>query len=74
MTAAASGCHFCNLDMNRVLESNEHALSFPDGYPVTEHHTLVIPKRHVATYFDLTDEERESIHELLNSNRGKIQG
>ena len=72
MTAAASECPFCNLDMSRVLESNKHALSFPDGYPVTEHHTLVIPKRHVATYFDLTNEERESIHELLNAHRAKI--
>ena len=59
--------------MNCVLESNGHALSFRDGFPVTELHTLVIPKRHVATYFDLTSEERECIHELLNSNRAKIQ-
>ena len=60
--------------MTRVIESNEHALSFLDEYPVTKFHTLIIPKRHVATYFDLTNEERECMHELLNSNRAKIQG
>jgi diadenosine tetraphosphate (Ap4A) HIT family hydrolase len=84
MGDATSECPFCDLDMNRVLESftlslshffsNEYALSFLDGFPVTELHTLVIPKRHVATYFDLSNEERESIHELLNANRAKIQG
>ena len=42
-------CPFANLDPERVLESNEHALSFRDAYPVTELHTGV-PKRRVATY------------------------
>ena len=69
----SSECPFCNIDMTRVIESNEHALSFLDEYPVTKFHTLIIPKRHVATYFDLTNEERECMHELLSSNRAKIQ-
>jgi ATP adenylyltransferase len=69
-----STCPFCDIDMNRVIESNEYALSFLDEYPVTKLHTLVIPKRHVATYFDLSDEERECIHELLKFNRARIQG
>ena len=65
-------CPFCSLDAERILESNESALAFRDGYPVTELHTLVIPKRHVATYFDLTDEERQSIHKLLEAQREQI--
>ena len=73
MSSNEDSCPFCDLDRARVLEDNEHAEALRDGYPVTELHTLVIPKRHVATYFDLTDEERQSIHELLQSQQEKIE-
>ena len=73
MSSSEDSCPFCDLDRARVLEDNEHAEALRDGYPVTELHTLVIPKRHVATYFDLTDEERQSIHELLKSQQEKIE-
>ena len=73
MSSSEDNCPFANLDPERVLESNEHALTFRDAYPVTELHTLVIPKRRVATYFDLNDEERQSIHELLVSQQAAIR-
>ena len=73
MSDDGDSCPFCSLDTERVLDSNEHALTFRDGYPVTDLHTLVIPKRHVATYFDLTDEERQSVHELLVSQQAAIK-
>jgi ATP adenylyltransferase len=55
-----------------VLEFDEHAKAFRDAYPVTELHTLVIPKRHMVTYFELSEDERKSIHTLLESQRAKI--
>jgi diadenosine tetraphosphate (Ap4A) HIT family hydrolase len=73
MSSSEDSCPFCDLDPARVLEDNKHARALRDGYPVTELHTLVIPKRHVATYFDLTDEDRQSIHELLQSQQEKIK-
>ena len=73
MSGDGDSCPFCSLDTERVLDSNEHALTFRDGYPVTDLHTLVIPKRHVATYFELTDEERQSIHALLVSQQAAIK-
>ena len=72
MSSDGDRCPFCSLDTERVLEFTENAAALRDGYPVTELHTLVIPKRHVATYFDLTDEERQGIHELLESQQEKI--
>ena len=72
MSGDGDSCPFCNLGTERVLEFNENAVAFRDGYPVTELHTLVIPKRHVATYFELTEDERKSIHTLLESQRAKI--
>lgn len=41
----------------RIITQNDTANAVYDGYPVTELHTHVIPKRHAATYFDLTNQE-----------------
>jgi ATP adenylyltransferase len=37
-----------------------------DGYPIAKGHSLVIPKRHVANYFDLTFEEQKDIVQTAN--------
>jgi ATP adenylyltransferase len=46
-------CIFCELPSDLVVASNSLAVAFRDSYPVTRLHTLVIPKRHAATFFDL---------------------
>ena len=56
-------CIFCRIN-DTVLE-NDLALAFYDKYPVNRGHLLIIPKRHVEQYFDLTDQERMSIDQLL---------
>ena len=58
-------CVFCNLDESRIEIENDLALSFKDLYPVTNGHTLVIPKRKVQSFFDLTEEETTAMFELL---------
>ena len=53
------------MEPSRIITQNDLAYAIYDGYPVTEFHTLIIPKRHAETYFDLTDDEREACHSLL---------
>ena len=65
-------CIFCNLDQSRIEKENTYALSFRDLYPVTEGHTLFIPKRHVQSFFDLDSNEKEAIFELLELEREKL--
>jgi len=72
MNSNANSCPFCGLESNRILEENGCAKALRDGYPVTNLHTLVVPNRHVATYFELTDDERHNIHVLLQSQQEKI--
>lgn len=48
------------------VASNELAFAIRDGFPVTEGHTLVIPKRVVATWFEATPEERRAILDLVD--------
>lgn len=68
-------CVFCNLKVNgiKVIDENELALVFRDGYPVTEGHTLIIPKRHVSDYFDLHQPELNAINQLLHKHKEKLQ-
>jgi len=62
-------CLFCHLADNRIIHENALAIAIYDAFPVTAHHTLVIPRRHVDEYFGLTPEERLACHELLNRAR-----
>lgn len=55
------GCVFCGFGPDRPVAANEHAVAIRDGYPVTEGHTLVIPRRHVASVFELTAVELSAI-------------
>lgn len=66
------GCPFCELPAERIVAENELAIAFKDGFPVTEHHTLIIPKRHAADYFALYQPERNAIQNLLEDQREAI--
>ena len=67
------GCLFCCAEDDRVIASNKLAYAIRDGFPVTGHHTLIIPKRHVAEYFDLTQAEINAVSQILLEQRRAIQ-
>ena len=50
---------------DKKIHENEHAFSLLDGYPVTEGHMLVVPKRKVPEIFDLTDKEYQACFDLV---------
>ena len=64
-----SNCPFCNLDGARTILANDHSLAIHDGFPISPGHALILPKRHVATFFELTREEQSSMFELLAEMR-----
>jgi diadenosine tetraphosphate (Ap4A) HIT family hydrolase len=65
-------CPFCNLPSERIVFQNADAIAFADGYPVTDGHSIVIPRRHVIDYWGLDKAERESCHELIEMLHGEI--
>ena len=67
-----AGCIFCELGTGRIIAENELCFAIRDAFPVTDRHTLVIPKRHVADYFDLHQPERNAIEAMLHDQREKI--
>jgi ATP adenylyltransferase len=58
-------CIFCAASKGNLLIENDYAFALPDKYPSTEGHTLIIPKRHFASYFDSIQVEHDAIYELL---------
>lgn len=66
------GCIFCDVDPRTIVQENRLALVRRDGFPVTELHSLIIPKRHVADYFDLTQPELNAVAQLLRDQRRSI--
>lgn len=60
-----ASCSFCALPAERILLLADEALVIRDAFPVSPGHTLVIPRRHIGSFFELTDAERACMVELL---------
>lgn len=59
-------CPFCNLQPERIVEENNHAIWIYDGFPVSPGHSLIIPRRHVSSFFEVSTEERIAMLALLD--------
>ena len=68
-----SECPFCERKTTAIVHENTSAYAMYDSSPVTPLHALVIPKRHVPDYFDLSYKELSDCHELLRLLRDEIQ-
>ena len=65
-------CIFCVIRKEELQFENRLAYSSIDSYPVSELHSLIVPKRHVETYFELTSEEIQACNELILKTKEKI--
>ena len=62
-------CSFCSTTKNSPLLENSLAFVIKDNYPATDWHVLVVPKRHVADYFELGTAETRACHQLVSAAR-----
>jgi len=66
-------CPFCFPNIkDRIIDQNGSVAAIKDGYPVTKSHLLVVPKRHVADYFSMTDIERRDAEGLIRVLKARI--
>ena len=65
-------CIFCNLEPSRIEDRNEFFVAIKDLYPVTEGHTLIIPSRHVESFFELTRDEEMAMLDMLSSQKEEL--
>lgn len=67
-----ASCPFCALPAERILLLADEALIIRDAFPVSPGHTLVIPRRHIGSFFELTDAERACMVELLAKAKAEL--
>ena len=67
-------CIFCYEKKNNFIKENNLAYATFDPYPVTKNHALIIPKRHVKNYFELSDEEVIECNNLIKFLKKYVQG
>ena len=65
-------CIFCNIPQDELIAENDLCFAIYDDFPVSKGHVLIIPKRHVADYFSLTEEEVMEIQILLREIKTKL--
>ena len=65
-------CLFCNAKKSGSAHENELAYASYDSYPVSEHHCLIIPKRHIKDYFDLSNDELVACNDLIQIIKKEI--
>ena len=69
-----NSCPFCKIPYDRIIAADEVCFAIRDHYPVSTGHTLIIPRRHVASFRDMTSDEWNSVHRLAADLAEKIQG
>ena len=70
-------CLFCKVQEamyeKEIVFENNFFYATRDSYPVTKLHTLIIPKRHFQSYFDMNIDEINSINSILNNQKNEIK-
>ena len=65
-------CLFCNIKESGCAHENNLAFASYDSYPVSKYHCLIIPKRHINDFFDLTTEELLSCNDIIKKVKDEI--
>jgi diadenosine tetraphosphate (Ap4A) HIT family hydrolase len=65
-------CPFCTLPPERIIDTNGAGIVIADGFPVSPGHTLVIPHRHIASFFELDVVERDGLLALLDRAKNRL--
>jgi len=65
-------CLFCDSKKSGIAHENDLAYASYDTYPVSEHHCLIIPKRHIKDYFDMTNDEFIACNDLIQIVKNEI--
>ena len=65
-------CIFCKTNQNELIFENDLAYASSDSYPVSQFHSLVVPKRCIENYFELNENEILACNDLIKKLKKKI--
>ena len=66
-------CLFCNTNKKEYIFENDLAYATFDSYPVSKFHVLIIPKRHIKNYFDLSTDEFVACNTIIMLCKNKLE-
>lgn len=66
-------CPFCPIKHREILADHPLAAAVTDSFPLTQGHTLIVPRRHVASFFELTMDERLAMLGLLDQAKAALE-
>jgi diadenosine tetraphosphate (Ap4A) HIT family hydrolase len=65
-------CPFCALGAAALSLANEHGQALRDQFPISLGHTLVVPRLHIGSVFDLAPETQDAIWRLVGEVREQL--
>ena len=65
-------CPFCVPEPSRLLVSEGLVLALRDGYPVSRGHSLIVPRRHVGSFRDVSLDEQSAMLAMLQRVRAML--
>jgi diadenosine tetraphosphate (Ap4A) HIT family hydrolase len=68
-----SDCPFFKISKERIAFSKGLCIALWDGFPVSEGHLLLVPKRHIPTWGDLTEAERAELTDAIGEAQGFLR-
>lgn len=72
LTMPQHDCPFCYPQTTRIRLESELVMAMLDGFGVTEGHTLVLPRRHVTSIFDLSEPEQSAVWSMVAQVRAGL--
>ena len=68
----SDGCPFCTVPEDRIISQTDYSITIRDGFPVSKGHTLIIPKRHVGSFFELHAIEKAAILQAMDKAKEQL--
>ena len=65
-------CPFCQPEADRIILQDDAGLVLADRYPVVPGHLLIIPRRHIARYFQATTAEKHALWDLVDRAKAHL--
>lgn len=65
--AGMDNCPFCHMPSERIITDRPLCSVVRDGFPISKGHTLIIPKRHITSFFECSEEERAALMGALDA-------
>jgi len=65
-------CPFCSLPADRIVLSNLRGVVIRDAHPISKGHTLIIPRRHIGSLFELSPQERDALFSLVEEAKRRL--